>query len=57
LPGLLREHCAGLRGKVQQAVVYDPSRNDLFYATKGRGAYMNDRRIRVSKRTACSSNA
>ncbi|HET8693459.1 MAG TPA: inositol monophosphatase family protein [Aquabacterium sp.] len=39
------------RGQVQQAVVYDPSRNDLFYASKGKGAYMNDRRIRVSKRT------
>ena len=40
-----------VRGKIEQAVIYDPSRNDLFTATKGRGAYMNDRRIRVSKRT------
>lgn len=40
-----------VRGKVEQAVVYDPSRNDLFTATKGRGAYMNERRIRISKRT------
>lgn len=40
-----------VRGKIEQAVVYDPSRNDLFTATKGRGAYINDRRIRVSKRT------
>ena len=40
-----------VRGKVEQAVVYDPSRNDLFTATKGRGAYLNERRIRVSKRT------
>ncbi len=39
------------RGRVQQAVVYDPSRNDLFYASKGRGAFLNDRRLRVSKRT------
>jgi len=39
------------RGQIQQAVVYDPSRNDLFYASKGRGAFLNDRRIRVSKRT------
>jgi len=39
------------RGQVQQAVVYDPTRNDLFYASKGKGAYLNDRRIRVSKRT------
>ena len=40
-----------VHGKVEQAVVYDPTRNDIFCATKGRGAFMNDRRIRVSKRT------
>jgi len=39
------------RGKIEQAVVYDPARNDLFYASKGRGAFLNDRRLRVSKRT------
>ena len=39
-----------VRGKIEQAVVYDPTRNDLFCATKGRGAYMNDRRMRVAKR-------
>jgi myo-inositol-1(or 4)-monophosphatase len=38
------------RGVVQQAVVYDSTRNDLFFASKGRGAFMNDRRLRVSKR-------
>lgn len=40
-----------VKGRVEQAVVYDPTRNDLFTATRGRGAYMNERRIRVSKRT------
>jgi myo-inositol-1(or 4)-monophosphatase len=39
------------RNQVQQAVVYDPARNDLFFASRGRGAYLNDRRLRVSKRT------
>ncbi|MBK9682935.1 MAG: inositol monophosphatase [Betaproteobacteria bacterium] len=39
------------RGKVEQGVVYDPTRNDLFFASKGRGAFLNDRRLRVSKRT------
>ena len=43
-----------VRGKVEQAVIYDPSRNDLFTATKGRGAFLNERRIRVSKRTRLS---
>jgi myo-inositol-1(or 4)-monophosphatase len=38
------------RGKIEQAVVYDPTRNDLFFASKGRGAFLNDRRLRVSKR-------
>jgi myo-inositol-1(or 4)-monophosphatase len=39
------------KGQIQQAVVYDPTRNDLFYASKGRGAFLNDKRLRVSKRT------
>jgi myo-inositol-1(or 4)-monophosphatase len=39
-----------VKGKIEQACIYDPSRNDLFTATKGRGAYMNERRMRVSKR-------
>ncbi len=39
------------RGVVQQGVIYDPVRNDLFTATRGRGAFLNDRRMRVSRRT------
>jgi myo-inositol-1(or 4)-monophosphatase len=42
------------RDVVQQAVVYDPARNDLFFASRGRGAFLNDRRLRVSKRTQLS---
>ena len=38
------------KGQVQQGVIYDPVRNDLFTASRGRGAFLNDRRIRVSKR-------
>jgi myo-inositol-1(or 4)-monophosphatase len=38
------------RGQITQAVVYDPNRNDLFTATKGAGAYLNDKRIRVARR-------
>ena len=42
----------GLRhkGTVTQAVIYDPGRNELYTATRGHGAYLNDRRMRVSKR-------
>jgi myo-inositol-1(or 4)-monophosphatase len=37
------------RGILQQAVIYDPNRNELFTATRGAGAYVNDKRIRVSR--------
>lgn len=40
------------KGVVTHAVVYDPVRNDLFTATRGAGAFLNDRRIRVSRRLA-----
>jgi len=38
------------RGQITQAVVYDPTRNDLFTATKGAGAFLNEKRLRVTKR-------
>jgi myo-inositol-1(or 4)-monophosphatase len=37
------------RGALTHAVVYDPAKNELFTASQGRGAFLNDRRIRVSK--------
>ena len=37
-------------GIITQAVVYDPVKNELFTATRGRGAFLNDKRLRVSKR-------
>src|SRR5512134_428468 len=39
------------REHVTQAVVYDPTRNELFTASRGRGAFLNERRIRVSRRS------
>jgi len=42
------------RGQITQAVVYDPSRNDLFTATRGAGAFLNEKRIRVSRRDKLS---
>ena len=38
------------RSRITHGVIYDPVRNDLFTASRGRGAFLNDRRIRVSKR-------
>ena len=42
------------RGVLTQAVVYDPTGNELFTASRGRGAYLNDHRLRVSKRNQFS---
>jgi len=36
--------------EVISGIVCDPIKNETFYAEKGRGAYLNNRRIRVSSR-------
>ena len=36
------------RGRLEQAVVYDPMRQELFTASRGTGALLDGRRIRVS---------
>lgn len=38
------------RGVLSQAVIYDPVSDELFTASRGSGAFLNDHRIRVSKR-------
>ena len=40
------------RGKIEHAVVLDPIRREEFLASRGRGAQLNGRRIRVSKLTS-----
>ncbi|HRO15152.1 MAG TPA: inositol monophosphatase family protein [Paracoccus sp. (in: a-proteobacteria)] len=38
------------KGEIVAAVVLDPAKDELFFAEKGEGAFMNDRRLRVSGR-------
>jgi myo-inositol-1(or 4)-monophosphatase len=38
-------------GAVVAAVTYNPVSNDLFWAEKGKGAFVNDKRLRVAART------
>ena len=38
------------KGEVVAGVVYDPAKDELFWAEKGMGAFLNDRRLRVSGR-------
>ena len=39
------------KGEIVSAVVYDASKDELFFAEKGQGAWMNETRIRVSARS------
>ena len=40
------------KGELQHGVVYDPMRQEIFSASRGQGAQLDGRRIRVSKRTS-----
>jgi myo-inositol-1(or 4)-monophosphatase len=44
-----------VKNRIEHAVVYDPIHHECFSASRGRGAQLNDRRIRVSKQTQLSS--
>jgi myo-inositol-1(or 4)-monophosphatase len=39
-----------ISGRTQHAVVYDPIRDELFNASRGSGAFVNNKRMRVSSR-------
>lgn len=40
-----------IKGRVEHGVVYDPVREELFSASRGEGAMLNNRRIRASRRS------
>ena len=41
-------------GEIIAGVIYEPTRDEMFWAEKGVGAYLNDRRLRVSARRQLS---
>jgi len=49
-----QQYCVSIglvhRGVISHAVIFDPTRNDLYTASRGRGAYLNDKRLRVGRR-------
>ena len=44
-----------VKGRTEHAVVYDPMRDEMFSASRGGGAHMNNTRIRVSARISLDS--
>jgi len=49
-----QQYCVSIalmhRGVLTHGVIFDPTRNDLYTASRGRGAYLNDKRLRVARR-------
>ena len=43
-----------IKNRIEHGVVYDPLRHECFSASRGDGAQLNDRRIRVSKQSQLS---
>jgi len=43
-------------GQIVSALVYNPATDDMFVAEKGHGAYLNDKRLRVSARKALNTS-
>ncbi len=41
-----------LKNRMEVAVVYDPIKQEMFTASRGRGAHLNDKRIRVTNRSS-----
>lgn len=45
-----------IKNRIEHAVVLDPLRHECFTASRGRGARLNDHRLRVSKQTLLSQS-
>lgn len=45
-----------IKNRIEHAVICDPLRHEYFTASRGRGARLNDRRIRVSKKTQLNAS-
>lgn len=52
----LERKAPGGASEIVAAVTYNPVLNELFWAEKGKGAYLNDKRIRVSGRKDMSQS-
>ena len=45
---------AEIEGRLEAGIVYCPIYDELFFAERGKGAYLNDRRLRIAKRKRLS---
>lgn len=50
IPHFAASVALAVRGRIEHGVIFDPVRDELFTASRGEGAFLNNRRIRVSGR-------
>ncbi len=55
LPHFAISVSVGYNNEILSTVIFDPIRDEIFFAEKGKGSFQNDRRIRVSKRNNLKS--
>lgn len=55
LPHFCISIALSIKGKIEHGVIFDPIRHEIFTATRGRGAYLNNKRIRVSAQAQLSN--
>ena len=39
------------QGEIISGIIFDPIKNEMFFAEKGKGAYLNNQRSRVSNKS------
>lgn len=47
---------AEIDNRLEAGIIYSPITDELFFADRGKGAYLNDRRLRVAKRNKLSES-
>ena len=47
---------AEINNRLEAGIIYSPITDELFFADRGKGAYLNDRRLRVAKRNKLSES-
>ena len=50
IPHFCISMAARIKGRIEHGLIYDPLRDELFTASRGGGAALNDKRIRVSNK-------
>ena len=55
LPHFVISVAVELNNEILSSVIFDPIRDEIYFAEKGKGSFQNDRRIRVSNRKILKS--